>query len=120
MKIARALIVAATLLAPIACAQPVAVKGADDRERQAVAPLKNRYKDVVMGTDVKGANLYVYVDVNNLYSMDQSDEDALKADALRRWVRAWKANHSHHGRIKLRVSFRDYYGRELLAETTEV
>ncbi len=81
--------------------------------------LKQHYKDVVMGTEVKGDTLVVYVDVNNLYSMDQSDEDDLRAQTLAKWKRIWSAAHPKQHRA-LRVSYRDYYGNEVAGNATRV
>jgi outer membrane murein-binding lipoprotein Lpp len=81
--------------------------------------LKNRYKDVVMGTDVKGSTLVLYVDVNNLYSMDESSEDALKSQTLTHWKRIWVAAHPNK-HVKLRLSVCDYYGNEVTAQDVKV
>jgi hypothetical protein len=87
------------------------------KDQQQAAALKSRYKDVITGTDIKGETLVVFVDVNNLYSMDEAAEDAMKADALARWKRIWSA--SHPGKhAKLTVVLRDYYGNEVFRETT--
>ena len=90
-----------------------------DREQHAVQDLKTRYKDVVMGTDVQKNTLDVYVDVNNMYSMDEQSEAAMKAQALAEWKRVWTAAHPHtHGTIRLSV--RDYYGKEVYASAARV
>lgn len=89
------------------------------RQQQQLQALKSRYKDVIMGTDAQGKTLAVYVDVDRLDSMDEPAEDAMKADALARWKRAWhEANPGKHG--NLRVVLRDYYGNELFTETARV
>jgi hypothetical protein len=87
------------------------------KEQQQMAALKQRYKDVITGTDVKGETLVVYVDVNNLYSMDEPAEDAMKAEALARWKRVWSTSHSGK-HAKLTVVLHDYYGNEIFKETT--
>jgi hypothetical protein len=99
-----------------ASADPVAT-----REQRAVDDLrlKQNYKDIVMGTDVKGETLVVYVDVNNLYSMDEQAEDALRSQTLEHWKRIWSAAHPHR-HMKLRLSLRDYYGNELTGDTARV
>jgi hypothetical protein len=89
------------------------------REQQAVDALnlKQRYKDIVMGSEVKGTTLVVYIDVNNLYSMDESSEDALRSQTLAQWKRIWSAAHPKQHKL-LRVSFRDYYGNEVVGNST--
>jgi hypothetical protein len=81
--------------------------------------LKKRYKDVVMGTDVKGSTLVIYVDVNNLYSMDETAEDALRSQTLDQWKRIWAAAHPRK-HATLRLSLRDYYGNEVTGDTAAV
>jgi hypothetical protein len=104
-----------------ACSTTQKLRASDDpitvKEQQQVAALKPRYKDVIMGTDVKGETLVIYVDVNAMYSMDEPAEDAMKADALARWKRIWSA--AHPGKhAKLSVVLRDYFGNEVFRETT--
>jgi len=95
---------------PVAAREQTAVNALD---------LKQRYKDIVMGTEVKGEILVLYIDVNNLYSMDESAEDALRSQTLDQWKRIWIAAHpSKH--IKVRVSLRDYYGNEVTGESARV
>ena len=89
------------------------------REQRSADALKARYKDVVTGTDVQGNTLAVFVDVNNMYSMDEQAEIDMKADALAQWKRIWSA--SHRGKhATLRLSMRDYYGKEVYAASTRV
>jgi hypothetical protein len=104
-----------------ACSTTQKLRASDDpvtiKEQQQASALKPHYKDVITGTDVKGETLVIYVDVNNLYSMDEPAEDAMKADALARWKRIWSA--AHPGKhAKLNVVLRDYYGNEVFRETT--
>jgi predicted small lipoprotein YifL len=104
-----------------ACSTTAQLTKPDDaitaKEQEQVAALKPRYKDVVTGTDVKGTMLIVFVDVNNLDSMDEPAEDAMKADTLARWKRIWGA--AHPGKhAKLTVILRDYFGNEVFRETT--
>lgn len=79
--------------------------------------LKQQYKDIVMGTEIKGQTLVVYVDVNNLYSMDEATEDQMRSQTLAQWKGIWTRAHPHQ-HAKVRVSFRDYYGNEVVGETT--
>jgi len=110
-------LLAVVLSGGCACAQHPAPQSLDDRENAAMASLKARYKDVVTGTEVKGTTLFVYVDINSLYSMEESDETAFKHDALARWRTAWLRAHQNAGHPTLTVSFRDYYGREVGKES---
>ena len=89
------------------------------KEQSAVAALKPKYKEIVMGTDVKDRTLILYVDVDKLYSMDEDAEDAMKTDALNRWKAVWASAHPHkHGTVHL--SLRDYYGKEIYAGSATV
>lgn len=104
------------------CSAPTSSGAGDavtNREQQAVSDLKTRYKDVVTGTDVQNQTLAVYVDVNNIYSMDEDAEAAMKAQALREWKRVWSAAHPHR-HASLRLSMRDYYGKEIYSASTRV
>lgn len=113
--------VAALACVLAACSQP-AGQSTDPvlaKEQSAVATLKDKYKDVVLGTDVKDRTLTVYVDVNNLYSMDEDAEAAMKADALNRWKRIWSGAHPHEHGV-LHLSMRDYYGKEVYSSSSTV
>ena len=116
-----AIVAAVVLLA--ACSQPAKTSSSSDAaatsEEAALAPLKTRYKDLVTGIEAKGTTFIVYVDVNNLYSMDEPVEDQLKREALERWTTAWRAAHPHK-HAKLRVSLHDYYGTDVFSETASV
>jgi hypothetical protein len=121
MTIFRTIIAAFALCAIAACAQATQ-KPADraaGREEAAVdkMQLKKQYKGVVMGTDVKGATLILYVDQDNLDSMDEAAEDAMLDRTLSGWKAAWAAAHPR-AHAKLRLSLRDYYGKEILSKTT--
>lgn len=89
------------------------------QEQSAVAVLKTKYKGVVLGTDVQHRTLVLYVDVNDMYSMDEDAEAAMKADALERWKSIWAKAHPHaHGSVQL--SLRDYYGKEIYRKSAAV
>lgn len=88
-------------------------------ELQRLAPLQTQYKDVVTGLDVQGQTLSVFVDVDNLYSIDEQREDALKAQALARWRRVWSSAHPH-AHATLTVLLRDYYGKTVFTERGRV
>ena len=113
-------------LAITACSQPAGTASASAdpaaaREQKAVdtLQLKQRYKDVVMGSEVKGGTLVLYVDVNNLYSMDEQAEDTMRSGTLDRWKAIWSAAHPKK-HMQVRLSLRDYYGNELTSNTAHV
>ena len=121
------LIAAAVLLAlAAACASPAKPhfsmgQAIDEKERNSVDALNFRakYKDAVMGDDVKGTTLILYVDRSNVESMDEPVEDAMIDDVLAHWKPIWSAN--HRGKhAKLHVSVRDYYGSELSSRSATV
>ena len=99
-----------------ASADPTAI-----REQRSVDALrlKQRYKDIVMGSEVKGETLVLYIDVNNLYSMDEQAEDAMRSQTLAQWAKIWAGAHPRK-HMKLRLSLRDYYGNEVTGDTARV
>lgn len=114
-------VLAALVCALAGCAQTTAPK-ADTvlaREQSAVSPLKDKYKDVITGLEVKDRTLIVYVEPNAMYSMDEDSEAAMKADALKRWKSAWVKEHPRQHGV-LRMDVRDYLGREISTTTTTV
>ena len=72
-----------------------------------------------MGTDVKDRTLLVFVDMNNMSSMDETAEAAMKAQALALWAQVWSKAHPHR-HAALRLSVRDYYGREVYTAAAHV
>ncbi len=120
-RFADSFAIAALACALAACSQPAGTPqdAALAKEQNAVATLKTKYKDIVQGTDVKDRTLFVYVDVDNLYSMDEDAEGAMKADALKRWESVWTNAHPHKHAL-LRLSMRDYYGKEIYAASARV
>jgi hypothetical protein len=127
VRSALAASVAAALLGPAltGCTSSGTATASSDplvaREQRAVDAmhLKQQYKDVVMGSEVKGQTLVLYVDVNNLYSMDEDSEGAMRTDTLARWKHIWQTAHPHK-RGTLRLSLRDYYGNEVTGDTARV
>ena len=119
MKASRLLLAAALLCG---CSQPAPQSAGDAlaaRENQALAPLKAQYKPVIAGIDAKGTTLDLFVDADQLNSMDELVEDQMKAQALERWRALWKAN--HHGKhATLRVRLRNYFGEEIFSESAKV
>jgi len=114
-------VLAALAYALAGCAQTTAPKAntVTAREQDAVAPLKDKYKDVITGLDVKNRTLVVYVEPNAMYSMDEGAEAAMKAEALRRWKTAWVKEHPRQHGV-LRVDVRDYFGREISTDSTTI
>ncbi len=90
----RSIPAALLLLTLIACnAQPSPDEQRDTTERSAMAPLKEHYPDVVMGFDFHGNTVDVSVDLNKEIDLDDDKDEALKAEALRRWRTAWLRTH---------------------------
>lgn len=118
----QAAFAALLLLIPCACGGTSQTASSDPvtaREQQAVGVLKTRYKDVITGTDVHGRTLTVYVDVENMYSMDEQSEADMKAQALAKWRKVWSAEHPR-AHATLRLSLRDYYGKEIYSGSARV
>lgn len=100
---------------------PTAAEALKARETAAVDRLKLRehYKDAVLGYDVNGTTLNLYVDRNTVESMDEQSEDAMLAAILNDWTSIWKS--THRGRhARLHLSARDYYGNELSTKSAAV
>lgn len=100
-----------------ACAAPPAKSPADAlqaREQSAVdnLHLKQRFPEVVTGTDVQGTRLVIYVVQDALDSMDVPVENAMIAQTFTHWKSIWRAQHPG-AHAKLRLSVRNYYGTEL-------
>jgi len=113
------LFTALMLLPACSSSSHTSVDAVTAREQSAADTLKERYKGVVLGTDVQNRTLAVYIDVNSMYSMDEQSEADMKAQALALWKRTWSSAHPHkHG--VLRLSLRDYYGKELYSASTRV
>ena len=118
MKASRALL---ALLVLAGCSQPAQNTASDAAAREAGAfePLKTKYKPVITGIDVKGTTLDLFVDADRLSSMDEPVEDQMKAEALTRWQKVWKADHA--GRhATLRVRLRNYFGEVQFSESAKV
>lgn len=103
-----------------ACSSPApSVNPIVAKEQSVVAPLKTKYKDVITGLDFKGRTLVLYVEPNAMYSMNEDAEAAMKAEAVSRWKAAWATAHpGEHGTLK--VSVRDYFGREISTSSVKV
>jgi len=119
MKASRVLLATALLTG---CSQSAPQSAGDAlaaRENQALAPLKATYKPAITGIDVKGTTLDIFVDADQLESMDEPVEDQMKAQALQRWKTVWKADHPGK-HATLRVRLRNYFGEEVFSESAKV
>lgn len=119
MKAMRALL---AVLVLAGCSQPAPQTGADAiaaREDGALLPLKAQYKPVIMGIDVKGTTLDIFVDADQFNSMDDALEVQMKAQLLKRWRAAWTSDHpGRHATLSVRL--RNYFGEELFSESAKV
>jgi PBP1b-binding outer membrane lipoprotein LpoB len=112
-------------LAALACAFAGCAQNAPrtdpvlEKEQSAMAPIKEKYKDVITGIDVKNQTLTLYVEPNAMLSMDEDAEAAMKAAAFARFKSAWESTHPHK-HATLRMVVRDYMGRELSATSSTV
>lgn len=90
-----------------------------DRESHSADALKKQYAGVIMGNDVKGSTLILYIDVNGMNQMDEDAEIAMKQHALVFWKTLWSKDHPNkHGAIT--VILRDFTGNEVYREKTSV
>ncbi|HEX3670401.1 MAG TPA: hypothetical protein VHT92_01720 [Candidatus Cybelea sp.] len=111
---------ALTTLFLAACSSPAPNQRVDDAEVTALAPLKQKYSDTVMGFDVKPqTTLIVSLDLQHYIDADDDTVAALKRDALARWRAVWSAAHPH-AHATLRVHFIDFIGRSVATESTKV
>jgi hypothetical protein len=113
-------VAAVTLAFVVACSSsPSKTEQIEDQERAALAPLKAKYPDIIMGYDFHGQSVDVSVDLNAMMSIDEPVEDAMKAQALRDWKSAWLATHpNEHGLLTVRII--DFRGNQESKETTRV
>lgn len=102
-----------------ACSSPTQQSSVTD-EIAAMAPLKQKYSDLVAGFDVRPAStLIVSVDLQNYIETDDDTLKAMQRDAIARWRAAWTAAHPH-AHSTLYVRFIDFIGRKVATETTKV
>ena len=101
----RRFIIAAVLVALAGCSsQPSPQEQIETTERAAMQPLKAHYPGVVMGFDFHGTTADVSVDLNEEIQMDDTKEDAMRAEAVRDWREAWMRAHPHeHAHLLLRI-----------------
>lgn len=91
-----------------------------DREIAALAPLKNNSESTIVGMDVKdNTELVLSLDVEAWTSIDEDDDTAIEALALKDWKAAWI--HEHPGlHATLHVRFVDYHGSPIYNERAAV
>lgn len=118
---ARLARIAAFLLILGGCTSGTGTSGGTvaDRESQSANALKKQYAGVIMGNDVKGSTLMLYIDVNGMDQMDEDAEIAMKKHALAFWKNAWSKDHPHrHDAVT--VILRDFTGKEVYREKASV
>lgn len=103
-----------------ACTSSAQKPSAEAEEIAAMAPLKHKYSDVVMGFDVHPpSTLVVSVDLQSYIDTDDDTLAAMRRNALARWRAAWIAAHPH-AHTTLHVRFIDFIGRKVATESTTV
>jgi hypothetical protein len=107
---------ALALLALTACAGQSPQEAAQNQELAALAPLKQKYQDVVMGFDFKpGETLIVSLDLQNYNGMGDDDQGAMKKTIAATWRKAWEEAHpGKHATINLKIV--DFIGRTIATE----
>ncbi len=103
-----------------ACSTQTPTQSARDAELTAMTAVKSVYPGVLTGFDIQhGTTLVAAFDTEALDSMDEATEGTMKADVLKRWARAWSAQHPHR-HATLTVRFIDFLARPESTETTKV
>src|SRR6185312_3572292 len=104
-------VAAAAIVLLTACSSPSPQEAAQNQELTALAPLKQKYRDVVMGFDFKpGETLVVSLDLNNYNGMGDNDQDAMKKVIAATWRKAWQQAHpGQHATTHLKLM--DFIGR---------
>ena len=99
-----------------ACSSPSPDEAAQNQELATLAPLKQKYQDVVMGFDFKPAQtLIVSLDLNNYNGMSDDDQAAMKKTVVETWRKAWQQAHpGQHATTHLK--FIDFIGRTVGSE----
>ena len=119
VRVLRTIAAVALLTAAAACtASPSAQERAQSAELAQLAPLKTKFPGVLTGFDVsKDTTLIVAVDVQAIIdSMEDSDQQGMKAMVLDKWRDAWRAAHPHQ-HAKLTVRFIDYHGNKVFEDS---
>jgi hypothetical protein len=115
MRIALALLLALT-----ACSSQSPDERAQSQETAALASLKQKYPDVVMGFDFKPHDtLVVSLDLQNYDGMNDDDQDRMKKDILAAWRSAWQQTHpGEHATIRTQII--DFVGRTIARQDASV
>lgn len=103
-----------------ACSSPAQRPTGDEAEIAAMAPVKHKYSDIVMGFDIRPAStLIVSVDLQNYIETDDDTLKAMRRDALTHWRASWIAAHPQ-AHATLHVRFIDFIGRKVATESTSI
>jgi hypothetical protein len=107
-------------LAVTACSSsPSPQERIDASERNAMAPLKAHYPTVVMGFDFHGTSVDVSIDTNAEIDLDDSQDAAMRREALVDWKAAWQRAHpGEHAHLTVRIL--NFRGVEQWKGTTKV
>ncbi|MBV8435360.1 MAG: hypothetical protein JO029_13865 [Candidatus Eremiobacteraeota bacterium] len=108
------------LLTLAACSSQSPEERAQSQELAALAPLKQRYSDVVMGFDFKPHDtLVVSLDLQNYNGMNDDDQDKMKSAILAAWKSAWEQAHpGQHATIHTQIL--DFIGRTIARQDASV
>jgi hypothetical protein len=119
VRVLRTIAAVALLTAITACsAAPSAKERAQTAELARLAPLKTKFPGVLTGFDIPNdTTLIVSVDVQAIIdSMEDSEEQGMKAIVADQWREAWRAQHPHE-HATLNVRFIDYRGNKVFASS---
>ncbi|MDQ6823457.1 MAG: hypothetical protein M3Z07_03045 [Candidatus Eremiobacteraeota bacterium] len=109
----------AALLFCAACAEQHATATPAERESQRADALEKQYAGVIMGSEVKGTTLTLYIDVNGMNGMDEDAEIAMKRNALGFWKKTWSQDHPR-AHSTLTLLLRDFTGSEVYRKRVSV
>jgi hypothetical protein len=117
MSALHRVIAAAAIVMLAACASPSPEEATQNQELATLAPLKQKYLDVVTGFDFKpDETLIVSLDINNYNGMGDDDQDAMKKTIAATWRKAWQEAHpERHATIHLKLM--DFIGRTIATQT---
>jgi hypothetical protein len=121
VRVLRTIAAVALLTAVTACSAPQSAnERAQSAELAQLAPLKAKFPGVLTGFDIRSdTTLVVAVDVQAIIdSMEDADEQGMKAIVLDKWRDAWRANHPHE-HAELTVQFIDYRGNKVFEGSTQ-
>jgi hypothetical protein len=104
----------------VACSSTASRQSTSDAEIASLATLKQHYPTVVMGFDVQhDTTLVISLDLQSYIEMDDDAVDALKREALKRWVAVWSGSHPR-AHATLHVRFIDFIGRKVTDESQSI